>query len=197
MSLRIILIQVILISWYWQMAKTTFVLSVTDGASGGESDSVAELDWQAAGNLETDGSLKSSFLPGEEAVFVVNNPPGYRAVDVLVHSLCGGGYINPGTVDRGREEAAGFDSKTTEATLGYWPKNSPAVTLYTVPETIMRYDLVNRTLSPAAGEELPVEAVITYKAECQQVVYTPPAGLDLKTSEDEFPVRVEIVVKKI
>ena len=177
------------------MAKQTFVLTVTD-ASGTDQEGVAELDWAAAGNLDSAGNLKSSFLPVEEAVFVVNSPPGYRAVGVLVHSKCGGGYIKPGTVDRYREESAGFDSQTTSANLSYWPKNSPTVTLYTVPETTMRYDLVNRTLSPAAGEELPVEAVITYKAECQQVVYTPPAGLSLANSEDEFPVRIEIVIKK-
>ena len=177
------------------MAKQTFVLTVTDG-SGTDQEGVAELDWEAAGNLDSAGNLKSSFFPGEEVVFVVNSPPGYRAVDVLVHSKCGGGYIKPGTVDRYREESAGFDSKTISANLSYWPKNSPTVTLYTVPQTTMRYDLINRTLSPAAGEELPVEAVITYKAECQQVVYTPPARLDLETSEDEFPVRIEIVIKK-
>ena len=178
------------------MAKQTFVLTVTDG-SGTDQEGVAELDWKAAGNLDSDGNLKSSFLPDEEAVFVVNSPDGYSATDVLVHSKCGGGYIQPGTVDRDREETAGFDSNTTSATLGYWPKNAPLVKLYTVPETTMRYDLVDRTLSPVAGEELPVEAVITYYAECQQVVYTPPAGLDLEKSEDEFPVRIEIVIKKI
>jgi len=178
------------------MAKQTFVLTVTDG-SGTDQEGVAELDWEAAENLDSEGNLKSSFLPGEEAVFVVNSPDGYSATDVLVHSKCGGGYIQSGTVDRDREESAGFDSETTSVSLGYWPKNSPTVTLYTVPETTMRYDLVNRTLSPAAGEELPVEAVITYYAECQRVVYTPPAGLSLATSEDEFPVRIEIVIKKI
>jgi hypothetical protein len=178
------------------MVKQTFVLTVTD-ASGTDQEGVAELDWEATENLGTDGNLKSSFLPGEEAVFIVNSPPGYKAVDVLVHSRCGGGYVKPGTVDRDREETAGFDSKSTSTTLGYWPKNSPTVTLYTVPQTTMRYDLVNRTLSPAAGEEVPVEAVIAYYAECQRVVYTPPVGLDLETSEDEFPVRIEIVIKKI
>ena len=177
------------------MAKQTFVLTVTDG-SGADQEGVAELDLGAVENLDSEGNLKSSFLPGEEAVFVVNSPPGYRAVDVLVHRLCGGGYIKPGTVDRGREESAGFDSKTTSATLGYWPKNSPTVNLYTIPASTMRYDLVNRTLSPSAGEELPVEAIVEYIAECQQVVYTPPAGLDLATSEDEFPVRIEIIIKK-
>lgn len=180
------------------MAKQTFVLTVTDGsgANGTAQESVAELDWEAVENLDSEGNLKSSFLPGEEAVFVVNSPPGYLAVEVLVHSKCGGGYIKPGTVDRDRDERAGFDSQTTSAGLGYWPKNSPTITLYTVPETTMRYDLVNRTISPVAGEELPVEAVITYIAECQQVVYKPPAGLELETSEDEFPVRIEIIINK-
>ena len=195
MSLFTTLIPERIINWCWWMAKQTFVLTVTDG-SGTDQEGGAELDWEAAENLDSEGNLKSSFLPGEEAVFVVNSPPGYRAVDVLVHRLCGGGYIKPGTVDRDREESAGFDSETTSASLGYWPKNSPTVTLYTVPQTIMRYGLVNRTLSPAAGEELPIESVITYKTECQQVVYTPPAGLDLETSEEEFPVRIEIVIKK-
>jgi hypothetical protein len=180
------------------MAKTTFVLTVTGGPGvGADLGGVAELDWGASKNLDAEGNLKSSFLPGEEVVFVVNSPPGYRATAVLVHSRCGGGYIQPAPVNRDREESAGFDSATASATLGYWPKNSPVVNLYTVPRSTMRYDLVNRTLSPAAGEELPVEGVINYIAECQQVVYTPPAGLDLETSEDEFPVRIEIIIKKI
>jgi hypothetical protein len=177
------------------MAKTTFVLSVTAaGAAAADVGAVAELDWSAAENLTEDGSVKSSFLPGEEAVFVVSCPTGWRVEEVLVHSKCGSGYIEPGTVLRSRDEQAGFDSQSPSATLGYWPHTAPEVTLYTVPETTMRYTLTGRTLTPAAGEELPVEAQIAYVAKCQQVRYTPPAGLQLATSDDKFPVRIEIVV---
>lgn len=178
------------------MAKTTFIISVTDAVTGGASDSVAALDWQAAGNLDSDGNVKSSFLPNEEAVFVINNPPGYRATEVQVHSKCGGGYIEPVVVDRDIEDTAGFDSQSTDTTLSYWPKTSPVVDLYTVPATTMRYDLAGRTLSPQAAEELPVEAVISYKAECQRMRYTPPALLSLDTEDDVFPVRIEIIVRK-
>ncbi len=180
------------------MAKTTFVITVT-GGSEADKEGVAELDKEASENFDAEGNLKSTFLPGEEAVFIVNSPPGYRVAgsnDILVHSKCGGAYLKPGVVVRNREESAGFDSNSLSTGLQYWPHNSPIVDLYTVPPTTMRYDLVNRTLSPAEGEELPVEALIAYIAKCQQVVYTPPAGLTLATSEDEFPVRIEIIISK-
>lgn len=176
------------------MAKTTFVISVTAAGAAADVGAVAELDWAAEENLTPDGSVKSSFLPGEEAVFVVSCPPGWRVEEVLVHSKCGSGYIEPGKVLRSRDEQAGFDSQSTSATLGYWPHTAPQVTLYTVPETTMRYSLTGRTLTPAASEELPVEAQIAYVAQCQQVRYTPPGGLRLETSDDKFPVRIEIVV---
>lgn len=176
------------------MAKTTFILSVSAAGAAADVGAVAELDWAAAENLTADGSVKSSFLPGEEAVFVVSCPPGWRVEEVLVHSKCGSGYLEPGTVLRSRDEQAGFDSQSTAATLGYWPHTAPEVTLYTVPKTTMRYTLTGRTLTPAAGEELPVEAQIAYVAKFQQMRYTPPSGLQLATSDDKFPVRIEIVV---
>lgn len=174
------------------MSKSTFVVSTSGGVVAGGV--VAELDWEAAENLAPDGSLKSSFLPGEEAVFLVNCPPGCRVLEVRVHSKCGGSYIEPVTVLRARDEQAGFDSQSTSATLGYWPHTAPEVTLYTVPETTMRYTLDGRTLTPAAGEELPVEAQITYVATCQRVRYTSPNGLRLATQNDKFLARIEIVV---
>lgn len=179
------------------MAKTTFIVNVTGGEEGQEG--VAELDSEASENFDAEGNLKSFFLLGEEAVFIVNSPPGYKVAgsnDILVHSKCGGGYLKPGTVRRDSKESAGFDSESLSTGLKYWPHNSPVVDLYTVPPTTMRYDLVNRTLSPVDGEELPVQALITYTAECQQVVYTPPAGLYLATSDDEFLIRIEIVITK-
>jgi hypothetical protein len=58
----------------------------------------------------------------------------------------------------------------------------------------MRYALDGRTLTPAEGEELPVEAQITYVATCQRVRYTSPNGLRLATQSDKFFARIEIVV---
>lgn len=177
------------------MAKSTFVLSVT--GAGADLGAVAELDWLAPENVDGDGKLKSSFSPGEEAVFLVNSPPGYKAIDVLVHSKCGGGYIEPGSVSRERSESVGFDSESKSVDLQYWPFTAPVISLYTVPSTSMLYSLVQRTLAPATSEELPVEGIVEYDAECQQVRYIPPAGLELVDQEDVFPVRIEIVLGEI
>jgi len=175
------------------MAATTFIISVV---GGGQDTGTAELDWEAKENLGDDGKIKSNFLAGEEAVFLVNTQPGWEAVDVIVHSKCGGGYIEPGSVTRSRTEAAGFDTDSWSVDLQYWPKTAPAVALYTWPATTMSYVLTGKKLSPKESEELPIESVINYTVECQRVRYIPPPGLDLADQDDTFPVRIEILVEE-
>ena len=175
--------------------KTTFVISI----SGATSEGSAELDPAAHINLDTDGKVKSKFLPGEEAVFIVNLPPGYSipSVDgVIVRRTCGGATVEPGTVTRTRNESFTFTEQSPGTDLAFYPSTVPVETLFTVPEEKLKITWTGKKIT-ARDEELPVVGKIQYDAVCKQVTFTPPFGLALVDETEEFQVAIDIRTVKV
>lgn len=175
--------------------KSTFVINI----SGDTEDGVAELDPEASVNLDADGKVKSKFLPGEEAVFIVNLPPGYSipSVDgVIVRRTCGGATVEPGTVTRTRNESFTFTEQSPDTDLAFYPSTAPVVTLFTVPVEELKITWSEKKIT-ARDEELPVVGKIEYDALCQQVTFTPPSSLVLTDETEEFQVALDIRTVKV
>lgn len=170
--------------------ESPFVTQVT-GVSGLDLD--FEYDEEAQENL-IEGSLKSSWQPGEPIILLVPIIPDIRTLRATVSdgSIRKKGY----RVSRPKSESIEFYSDSREKELSYLPLGTAAISLYRVDSNSPAISQVGKILT-AAEWQVPSIGTADYRVNFEVWEYTPPAGLELETEDDQHMVAAELFVERI
>lgn len=132
-------------------------------------------------NQTAQGEVYTTFLPSEEAAFIVHFDPTKLRIDRVGNS---DGSIRGGnTVSRSKTQQLQFINTEDDSTLSYIPSSSPSIAWYGNSPGTSRDERKVR----ASGAAVPAIGDFTFNIFAVSYILSPPAGLTL--GEDEtYPV---------
>lgn len=148
---------------------------------------IIELDDEV--NQTEQGEVYTSFLPSEEAGFIVHFDTAELRIDRVESS--DGSIAGGNTVTRSRTQQLQFTNTEDDEQLSYIPSNEPTPMWYGNAPGVTRD---NRNIR-AGGEPLPAIGDFAFNIQAVSYILSPPTGLVLEDDET-YPVLAVVYMEE-
>jgi hypothetical protein len=166
--------------------EKTLVLSFSGGMAVNASGTVRAA-WDDAGNKSAAGEVKTQFIPGDPAMFIVQAEPSVQITRVLATA---GEVQYQGEVDRPQTDELGWAAADDRQQLAWRPNGAVTPTWYGNAGSGLKIDGMTATV--AGG--LPCLARLAYTARVRSYRLQTPAVVLAKGQD--YPLRVYIYYKE-
>lgn len=157
---------------------------VVQFGQGADSNALVRVELDGVENVDADGNERTSFIPGDQPVFLVHHDDTLQ----ICRIECSSGMVQPlGQVVRTREQRLQW-SELAAQQLDYLPASDPTIEWYGNNAGLAR---VGRLLTPAGT--VPAVCNCTIPIICHQFRLHPPS-LSLADG-DEWPVLIVITME--
>jgi hypothetical protein len=157
---------------------------VVQFGQGADSTALVKVELDGVVNIDAEGNEKTSFVPGDQPVFLVH----HDASLVIGSVTCSSGLIQPlGLVSRERTQRIECPDLTAQE-LEYIPNATPAFVWFGNDAGLA---LVDRTLTPAGA--IPAVCDVSLSATFQQFRLIPPP-ITLAAEED-YPILIVVTME--